>query len=181
MQRSQRQLRSPSKRSRGTFVRMWMQRASYTSQLDRKLMLHLPRNKHGRSGSASNHAGFTPARGRRAGALLFLALSTSLAANVTEPHHVTAVRFWSLSGVTRIAIETDGDFELRSDRLDNPDRLFFDLRGTKPTLGRKTMTVIPVADHFVKQIGVAEPQANITRVVLDLEGQVEPTTSRLEN
>ncbi|MGP0070691.1 MAG: N-acetylmuramoyl-L-alanine amidase [Bryobacteraceae bacterium] len=144
-------------------------------------MLHLPRNKHGRSGSANQRAGSTPARGRRAGALLFLALSTSLAANLAEPHHVTAVRFWSLSGVTRIAVETDGDFELKSDRLDNPDRLFFDLIGTRPTLGRKSMTVIPVSDHLIKQIRVAEPQHNVTRVVLDLETSVEPTTSRLDN
>src|SRR5579863_5520656 len=181
MQRSQRQLRSPSKRSRGTFVRMWMQRASYTSRLDRKLMLHLPRKKYGRSGSANGHAVSTPARGRRAGALLLLTLGTSLAANLAEPHHVTAVRFWSLSGVTRIAVETDGDFELKSDRLDNPDRLFFDLVGTRPTLGRKSMTVIPVSDHLIKQIRVAEPQHNVTRVVLDLETSVEPTTSRLDN
>ena len=34
------------KRRRGTFLRMWIQRASCTSQLDRKSMLHLPRNKH---------------------------------------------------------------------------------------------------------------------------------------
>jgi N-acetylmuramoyl-L-alanine amidase len=97
------------------------------------------------------------------------------------PHHVTAVRFWSLGGVTRIAIETDGDFQVKSDRLDSPDRLFFDLTGTKPTLGNKSMTVIPVSDHFVKQIRVAEPQHNVTRVVLDLETSVEPTVSRLDN
>ena len=68
----------------------------------------------------------------RAGALLLLALGrASFAADLAEPHHVTAVRFWSLGGVTRIAIETDGDFEVKSDRLDNPDRLFFDLIGTQ--------------------------------------------------
>ena len=44
----------------------------------------------------------------------------------------TAVRFWSLGEVTRIAVETDGDFEVRSDHLENPDRIFFDLTGTKP-------------------------------------------------
>ena len=43
------------------------------------------------------------------------------------------------------------------------------------------MTVIPVSDHFVRQIRVAEPQHNVTRVVLDLETPVESTTSRLEN
>jgi N-acetylmuramoyl-L-alanine amidase len=109
------------------------------------------------------------------------AFSRASAADLAEPHHVTAVRFWSLSGVTRIAIETDGDFQVKSDRLDNPDRLFFDLSGTKPTLGRKGMTTIPVADHFVRQIRVAEPQQGVTRVVLDLETAVEPTTSRLDN
>jgi len=94
---------------------------------------------------------------------------------------VTAVRFWSLGNVTRIAVETDGDFSVKSDHLDNPERLFFDLAGTKPTLSNKSMTVIPVSDHFVKQIRVAEPQRNTTRVVLDLASSVKATTSRLDN
>ena len=38
------------------------------------------------------------------------------------------------------------------------------------------MTVIPVSDHLVKQIRVAEPQHNVTRVVLDLESAVETST-----
>jgi N-acetylmuramoyl-L-alanine amidase len=156
---------------------MWIQKANYTSQPSKKSMPHLPRNKHGEGCVC-----LKTARSRRVGALAVLCLAALVGqAGAAEPTHVTAVRFWSLSGVTRIAIETDGDFELKSDRLDSPDRLFFDLRGTKPTLSHKAMTVIPVADHFVKQIRVAEPQSNITRVVLDLEGQVEPTTSRLEN
>jgi N-acetylmuramoyl-L-alanine amidase len=112
---------------------------------------------------------------------MLLALGASFGGSVEAQHHVTAVRFWSLSGVTRIAIETDGDFEVKSDRLDNPDRLFFDLVGTRPTLGNRSMTVIPVSDHFIRQIRVAEPQHNVTRVVLDLETSVEPTVSRLDN
>jgi N-acetylmuramoyl-L-alanine amidase len=142
-------------------------------------MLHLPRKTHGTGVSAIR---------RRTGTLALLALGTFAAVGAephhgagAAPHHVTAVRFWSLSGVTRIAIETDGDFEVRSDRLDSPDRLFFDLIGTRPTLGRKSITVIPVSDHFIRQIRVAEPQPNVTRVVLDLESAVEPSTSRLDN
>jgi N-acetylmuramoyl-L-alanine amidase len=147
-------------------------------------MLHLPRNEHGQ-----NRTRCTPARWWQTVAPLLVALGTALGTTATqasaedlaEPHHVTAVRFWSLGGVTRIAIETDGDFQLKSDRLDNPDRLFFDLTGTKPTLSHKSMTVIPVSDTLVRQIRVAEPQPNITRVVLDLETPVDPTTSRLDN
>lgn len=144
-------------------------------------MLHLPRNKHGRSESASTRTRCNAARWWRPAALLLITLGTCLAAGTAELHHVTAVRFWSLGSVTRIAIETDGDFQVKSDRLDNPDRLFFDLTGTTPTLSHKSMTVIPVSDHFVRQIRVAEPQHNVTRVVLDLETNVESTISRLDN
>ena len=74
------------------------------------------------------------------GLLAFLPAGT-WAGEVGEPRHVTAVRFWSLGEVTRIAVETDGDFRVRSDRLEDPERIFFDLSGTRPNLGSKTMTV----------------------------------------
>ena len=65
-------------------------------------------------------------------ALLALLMAGGLpAAEPKETHHVKAVRFWTLGDVTRIAVETDGDFQVRSDRLENPDRLFFDLVGTQ--------------------------------------------------
>jgi N-acetylmuramoyl-L-alanine amidase len=101
-----------------------------------------------------------------------------------EIHRVKAVRFWSLGDVTRIAVETDGDFTLRSDRLENPVRFFYDLVGTRPKLGSKAMTVIPVSDRLLRQIRVAETHQNVTRIVLDLEGAAdatEATTSRLED
>jgi N-acetylmuramoyl-L-alanine amidase len=139
-------------------------------------MLHLPRKQHGEDRARSMCA-----RWWRAGLLLLMAFCAALASDPAEPHHVTAVRFWSLGNVTRIAIETDGDFQVRSDRLDNPDRIFFDLEGTKPTLSRKALTVIPVSDRFVQRIRVAEPQRNVTRVVLDLESAVETSISRLDN
>src|SRR5438105_3115931 len=50
---------------------------------------------------------------------VFLLASALWAGDPAETHHVTAVRFWSLGDVTRIAVETDGQFVLHSDRLDN--------------------------------------------------------------
>jgi len=117
----------------------------------------------------------------RALGLPFLLAAGLAAADRAETHNVTAVRFWSLGEVTRIAVESDGDFEVRSDRLENPDRLFFDLIGTKPRLGTKGITTIPVSDALVKQIRVAETQHGVTRVVLDLERNAEAATSRLDN
>src|ERR1700739_3244140 len=85
---------------------------------------------------------------------LILMAGAAIAADLDEPHHVTAVRFWSLGEVTRIAVETDGDFTVHSDRLEDPDRIFYDLSGTKPSLGPQMLTVIPVLDRFVRQIRV---------------------------
>lgn len=113
-----------------------------------------------------------------AAALLLLAFAPTAAAQ----QNVTAVRFWSLGDGTRIAIEASGAFEFRSDRLVNPDRIFFDLPGTVPALERKGLNVIPVGDGVVRQIRVAETQRGTTRVVLDLQiASAEVSTSMLEN
>jgi N-acetylmuramoyl-L-alanine amidase len=138
-------------------------------------MLHLPRKP------AREQATRCGAILRRTALLPFLIAILLPAGERGETHHVTAVRFWSLGDITRIAVESDGDFSVRSDRLQNPDRLFFDLVGAKPDLGQKGMTVIPVSDKLVKQIRVAETQHGVTRVVLDLECAAEATTSHLDN
>jgi len=91
------------------------------------------------------------------------------------------VRFWSLGEVTRIAIEVSSDFTFKSERLNGPERLFFDIHGAKPELGRKGMYAIPVGDALVTQIRVAETQPDVTRVVLDLVEAATVTTSQLTN
>jgi len=95
---------------------------------------------------------------------------------------VTAVRFWSQGDITRVAVEVSSEFQFKSDRLPNPDRLFYDIQGAKPRLSEKlTHTTIPVGDPLLKQIRVAETQPGVTRVVLDLESGVAETTSQLSN
>jgi len=93
--------------------------------------------------------------------------------------HVTAVRFWSLGEVTRVAIEVDGEFRYQSDRLANPERIFFDVAGAKPKLSGQRIHAIPVGDRLVKQIRVAETRPGTTRVVLDVEPRVEFSASQL--
>jgi N-acetylmuramoyl-L-alanine amidase len=92
---------------------------------------------------------------------------------------VTAVRFWSLGEVTRVAIEVSSEFHYRSDQLDNPGRLFFDILGAKPEMVAKGMHVTPVGDALLKQIRIAETQPGVTRVVLDLEQPAQFTASQL--
>ncbi len=93
---------------------------------------------------------------------------------------ITAVRFWSLGEVTRIAIETDDEATYRWEKLDKPDRLFFDLEGVRPQQSRGIET-IPVGDRWVKQIRIARTAPAVARVVLDLNGPVTSSVSQLTN
>src|SRR5258708_38709240 len=110
-----------------------------------------------------------------------LLASTPLLCPAASQLEVTAVRYWTLSEVTRVAIETNGEFRFRSDRLNNPDRLFFDLLGTKPRVGSKGLQVTAVNDKLLKRIRLAETQPGMTRVVLDLESPIESSASQLSN
>jgi len=113
----------------------------------------------------------------RFSALLVLCVASPLRA---EELAVTAVRYWSLSDVTRIAIETNQSFTFRTDRLGKPERVFFDLKDARPKLDGKGVYVVQVKDPRVRQVRVAETQPLVTRIVLDLEdGQFDVSTSQL--
>jgi len=103
----------------------------------------------------------------------------SVATGGKIPNKVSAVRFWSLGELTRVAIDVSADFKFHSERLTNPDRLFFDIQGARPDIVAKGLHTIPVGDGILKQIRIAETQPGVTRIVLDLEQHVEFTASQL--
>jgi N-acetylmuramoyl-L-alanine amidase len=94
---------------------------------------------------------------------------------------LTAVRFWSLGEVTRVAVETDREVQYRWERIENPDRVFFDLIGIRARAGQRGLQVVPVGDKLLKQIRTAETRPGTTRVVLDLAAPVEVSASQLTN
>src|SRR5271166_3142359 len=81
---------------------------------------------------------------------------------------VTGVRHWSTPDYTRVAIDVEQEVKFGSQRISNPDRIFFDLRDTKlaSTLVGKTFDV---DDGFLKTIRVAEFQPGRTRIVLEVD------------
>jgi N-acetylmuramoyl-L-alanine amidase len=81
---------------------------------------------------------------------------------------VTGVRHWSTPDYTRVAIDVEQGVKFGSQRIANPDRIFFDLRDTKlaSTLVGKTFDV---DDGFLKKIRVAEFQPGRTRIVLEVD------------
>jgi N-acetylmuramoyl-L-alanine amidase len=81
---------------------------------------------------------------------------------------VTGVRHWSTPDYTRVAIDVEQEVKFGSQRISNPDRIFFDLHDTKlaSTLVGKTFDV---DDGFLKKIRVAEFQPGRTRIVLEVD------------
>ena len=81
---------------------------------------------------------------------------------------VTGIRHWSTPDYTRVAIDLENEVSYGSQRIANPDRIFFDLKGTKlaSTLVGKSFDV---DDGFLKKIRVAQFQPGRTRVVLEVD------------
>jgi len=116
---------------------------------------------------------------------LALALGASAASRssvqVVTPR-VEAIRFWSFGDVTRIAIQTRGEYKFAKDQIEHPSRVYFDLNGLRPpsTL-RHGLQIVRVGDRQVKQIRIAEVNPKRTRIVFDLIGPVEVNSSQLVN
>jgi N-acetylmuramoyl-L-alanine amidase len=112
---------------------------------------------------------------------VFLTAAVCSTAAAPESGKVTAVRFWSLGDVTRIAVEVSSDFTFKSSALVSPARLFFDIHGVRPLMVPKGINTIPVGDRLLQDIRVAQTQPDVTRIVLDLVDTALVTTSQLSN
>jgi N-acetylmuramoyl-L-alanine amidase len=104
-------------------------------------------------------------------------------ASTSERHHsslLTGVRHWSTPDYTRVAIDLEQEVEYETGRVPHPDRIFFDLHGTKVAsalVGRS----FAVDDGFLHKIRVAQYRANLARVVLDVDDVAEYSTFLLPN
>jgi N-acetylmuramoyl-L-alanine amidase len=97
-----------------------------------------------------------------------------------KPARVLGIRHWSTPDYTRVAIDLEQGVKYESQRIDNPDRIFFDLFNTKldPKLSGKTFDV---SDGLLKDIRMAQFKAGRTRVVLDLDQVSKFEASLLSN
>ena len=93
---------------------------------------------------------------------------------------VTGIRHWSTPDYTRVAIDLEEEIPYEAGRIPSPDRIFFDLHGTKlaPELVGKSFDV---EDGFLKRIRVAQYQPGMTRVVLEVAPVSEYSAFLLPN
>jgi N-acetylmuramoyl-L-alanine amidase len=81
---------------------------------------------------------------------------------------------------TRVTIDLEGAVQYDSDRLPNPDRIFFDLRSARvsPEVARET---IQVDGDLLAGVRVAQNHNGVVRIVLDVNGVKDYTASVSEN
>lgn len=94
---------------------------------------------------------------------------------------VTGIRHWSTPNYTRVAIDLGDDVTYEAARVPNPDRIYFDLHGTRlaPELVGKSFTVTD--DGFLKRVRAAQFTNDMTRVVLDVNHVTEYSAFLLPN
>ena len=81
---------------------------------------------------------------------------------------ITGIRHWSTPVYTRVAIDLQQEVRYTAARVPNPDRIFFDLYGTRlsPELVGRSLEVTD--DGFLSSIRVVQFGGNIVRIVLDV-------------
>jgi N-acetylmuramoyl-L-alanine amidase len=120
---------------------------------------------------------------KRIAALTVSVAVSTLVAQTERPalRSVTAVRHWSLAGMTRVAVEVSGDFHFTTEHLHDPERVYFDIRDARLHIESKRVYSEQIDDKMLTRIRIAQTKPDVTRVVLDLAGSVEATASQLTN
>ncbi len=94
---------------------------------------------------------------------------------------VTGIRHWSTPSYTRVAIDLGDSVEYEAARVENPDRIFFDLHHARlaQQLAGKSFAVTD--DGFLTRIRAAQFSGDVTRVVLDVHQVAEYSAFLLPN
>ena len=94
---------------------------------------------------------------------------------------ITGIRHWSTPDYTRVAIDLQQEVRYQAARVSNPDRIFFDLYGTRlsPELTGRPVEVTD--DGFLTRIRAAQTSRNTTRVVLDVSSVSDYSAFFLSN
>ncbi len=94
---------------------------------------------------------------------------------------ITGIRHWSTPDYTRVAIDLQQEVRYQAARVSDPDRIFFDLYGTRlsPELTGRPVEVTD--DGFLTRIRAAQSSHNTTRIVLDVSSVSDYSAFFLSN
>src|SRR5580704_13418870 len=86
---------------------------------------------------------------------------------------VTGIRHWSTPTYTRVAIDFGDYVTYEAARVPGPDRIYFDLHGTRLASELVGKSFAVTDDGFLKKIRAAQFSNDMTRVVLDVSDVTE--------
>jgi N-acetylmuramoyl-L-alanine amidase len=105
------------------------------------------------------------------------AMPMHVAKTTTRRHgqmaQVMGIRHWSTPTYTRVAIDLGDDVTYEAARVPNPDRIYFDLHGTRLAQELVGKSFAVTDDGFLKKIRAAQFSNDMTRVVLDVNDVTE--------
>ncbi len=93
---------------------------------------------------------------------------------------VTAVQYWSTPDYTRVAVDLEQDVQFESQRIDRPDRIFFDLKNARlasSLIGKS----FDVDDGLVKRVRVAQYKPGRARIVIETADRASYNASLVLN
>lgn len=90
------------------------------------------------------------------------------------------LRSWSGESSTRVVLDVERQVRIQHDRIQDPDRLWIDLSGTRlhPNLTTRTF---PVGDGLLEQVRIGQNRDDVVRVVLDFRDVKDHSIFYLEN
>jgi N-acetylmuramoyl-L-alanine amidase len=93
---------------------------------------------------------------------------TKISEGSSGPVLIRNIRRTSLPDGLRVTVELDAEVAFRSERLENPRRVFFDLKGTRavPELQDATLRF---SDDLVPEVRLGRHPQNTTRIVFNME------------
>jgi N-acetylmuramoyl-L-alanine amidase len=92
---------------------------------------------------------------------------------------VQDIRYWSFGDVTRIVVQTHGEYRLTSEEIGAPPKIYFDLAGLVPSHRGIQRTI--VNDRRISEIHIAQVTPGKTRIVFYLKAPAEVNSSQLVN
>jgi N-acetylmuramoyl-L-alanine amidase len=107
------------------------------------------------------------------------AASTPSSGSASTPR-IRRIRTSRNDDLTRVTIDLEGPVQYFSDRLSNPDRIFFDLRDARLPLD-VARELVQVDGDLLTAVRAAQNHAGVVRVVLDVNGVKDYTVSTADN
>src|SRR6202043_798520 len=81
---------------------------------------------------------------------------------------VSRVRTWNADTYTRVVIDVGAKVKYQAARISGPDRIYFDIEGTKLSSALLHKPIDLDSGGFLKSVRVAQNQSGVVRVVLEV-------------